>query len=344
MFLDDLVPFWGKQVPHSFFGCHVLRVFLGFSFCHWRVPMKSKMNLCKMIEQFDSEEKCRAYIEMLRWPDGVICMRCQSKKIYRLENRPLLLCASCEHQFSVTVGTIFHDTHLPLEKWFLATFLLCEAKKGMSACQVQRSLGISYKTAWYLCHRIRRAMTEVNPAPLKGTVELDETWIGGKRHWKERTYLLNKIMVLGAIERGGSLRMKAEKRSKNPNQQIVREWINEVTASDAQNLYTDQHPAYFGIQDADTAHESVDHSKGEYVRGAVHTNSIENAWSLFKRSVIGSYHKLSDKHLDAYLDEFEWRFNNRKNPYLFRDTILKLIASSNLEYKELTAQQAEPAA
>jgi transposase-like protein len=132
--------------------------------------------------------------------------------------------------------------------------------------------------------------------------------------------------------------MKVEKRSKNPSQQIIREFIAETTEPDTERIITDEHPAYFGIQDHDTKHESVNHKAKEYVRGDVHTNSIENAWSLFKRSVVGSYHKVSEKHLDAYLDEFEWRFNNRKNPYLFRDTILKLIGSSNLKYKKLTAK------
>jgi transposase-like protein len=297
------------------------------------------MNLVELIERFNSEAKCRAYIELLRWPNGAVCPRCQSKEIYRLENRPLLLCSSCEHQFSVTVGTIFHDTHLPLEKWFIAAYLMCESKKGMSANQLKRTLAISYKTAWHLCHRIRKAMQEVNPTKLSGTVEVDETWIGGKKHWRFRTYLRNKTMVVGAIQRGGPVRMRAEKRAKNPTQKLMREFIAETTEPDTENVYTDEHPVYFGTQDHDTKHESVNHRAKEYVRGDVHTNSIENAWSLFKRSVVGSYHKVSEKHLDAYLDEFEWRFNNRKNPFLFRDTILKLIASSNLEYKKLTANE-----
>jgi transposase-like protein len=293
------------------------------------------MNLVELVQQFADDEKCRAYIEALRWPDGVKCLRCKSEKVYNILKRDQFVCDSCNYQFSATAGTIFHDTHLPLWKWFLATYLMAESKKGMSANQLKRTLAVSYKTAWYLYHRIRKAMQEANPAPLKGTIELDETWVGGKRHWKERTYLRNKTMVLGAIERGGPVRMKAEKRSKNPSQKIIRQWIAEVTAPNAEKLYTDEHPAYFGIQDEDTKHESVDHNKREYARGDVHTNSIENAWSLFKRSVVGSYHKVSEKHLDAYLDEFEWRFNNRKNPYLFRDTILKLIASESLEYKKL---------
>lgn len=295
------------------------------------------MNLVELVQKFADEDKCRAYLEALRWPKGVQCPQCKAEKVYRILKRDQFVCDSCSHQFSATSGTIFHDTHLPLWKWLLAVYLMAESKKGMSANQLKRTLAVSYKTAWYLCHRIRKAMTEANPRPLRGTVELDETWIGGKKHWQQRTYLKNKWMVLGAIERGGPVRMKMEKRSKQPSQKIICEWIKETTAPDTEKLYTDGHPAYFGIADHDTAHESVDHRIKEYVRGDVHTNSIENAWSLFKRSIVGSYHKVSAKHLDAYLDEFEWRFNNRKNPFLFRDTILKLISSPNLEYKMLTS-------
>ncbi len=294
------------------------------------------MNLVELVHQFADDEKCRAYIEALRWPKSMTCPRCKSEKVYSILKRDQFVCDSCSYQFSATAGTIFHDSHLPLWKWFLAAYLMAESKKGMSANQLKRTLAVSYKTAWYLCHRIRKAMQEVNPAKLRGTVEMDETWIGGKKHWRFRTYLRNKTMVVGALQRGGPVRMRAEKRSKHPSQKIIREFIAETTEPDTEKIYTDEHPAYFGIQDHDTKHESVNHKAKEYVRGEVHTNGIENAWSLFKRSVVGSYHKVSEKHLDAYLDEFEWRFNNRKNPYLFRDTILKLITSSNLEYKHLT--------
>ncbi len=300
------------------------------------------MNLVQLVQEFADDSKCRAYIEALRWPEKIACPRCKADKIYPIRERDQFVCDGCSYQFSATAGTIFHDSHLPLWKWFIAVYLMAESKKGMSANQLKRTLKVSYKTAWYLCHRIRKAMTEVNPAPLKGTVELDETYIGGKRHWKNRTYLRNKQMVLGAIERNGPIRLKVEKRSKNASQQIVHEWIKETTSPSVECLMTDGHPAYFGIEDSDTKHESVDHAHREYVRGNAHINSIENAWSLFKRSLIGSYHKVSAKHLDAYLDEFEWRFNNRKNPFLFRDTMLKLIASDKLEYKNLTAE--EPAA
>ncbi|MBZ5701403.1 MAG: IS1595 family transposase [Acidobacteriia bacterium] len=302
------------------------------------------MNLVELLEKFADDEKCRAYLEALRWPDGAMCTRCKSEKVYRILKRDQFVCDSCKYQFSATAGTIFHDSHLPLWKWFLATYFMAESKKGMSANQLKRTLAVSYKTAWYLCHRIRKAMQEANPRPLKGTIELDETWIGGKCHWKNRTYLRNKTMALDAIERGGPIRMKAEKRGKNPSQKMIHQWIAKTAASNAEKLYTNEHAAYFRIHDHNIKHESMNHKEEEYVRGDVHTNSIENAGSLFKRSIVDSYHKVSEKHLDAYLDEFKWRFNNRKNPYLFRDTLLKLIQSPNFKYKELTAQQTEPAA
>ena len=191
-----------------------------------------KMDLMKLMEECDTQEECRVILEELRWPGGVTCPRCKSEKISRIRKRFQYDCDSCRYQFSVTSGTAFHDSHLPLPKWFAAIYLMCESKKGVSANQLKRTLHTGYQTAWYLCHRIRKAMQEVNPPKLKGTVEMDETWIGGKKHWRFRTYLRNKTMVVGAIQRGGPLRMKAEKRSKNPSQQIIREFIAETTEPD----------------------------------------------------------------------------------------------------------------
>jgi len=228
-------------------------------------------------------------------------------------------------------GTIFHDTHLPLPKWFVAIYLMVESKKGISANQMKRTLNVSYKTAWYLCHRIRNAMMEQNPKMLDGIVEVDETWVGGKREHVGHGYKGNKVVAIGAVERDGEARLQ---KIDNREKETLRNFIKSHVASDTKAIYTDDFPAYNGIDDA--KHETVNHSADEWVRGNVNTNSIENVFSLFKRSVMGSYHKVSAKHLDAYLDELEWRFNNRENPYLFRDTLLKLIKSDNLEYKELT--------
>src|SRR5271166_1743390 len=165
------------------------------------------MSLLEMLNKFDTDEKCREILTKLRWPEGVTCPRCKERKVCYLESRKQFECTSCSYQFSVLTGTIFNDTHLPLEKWFAATLLLCEAKKGMSACQVQRTLGISYKTAWFLCHRIRAAMVESQRPMLDGKVEMDETYIGGKNWWQGKNSLhKGKEVVVGIRQRGGELR------------------------------------------------------------------------------------------------------------------------------------------
>jgi transposase-like protein len=300
------------------------------------------MNLTEMIQDFADEAKCRAYLEALRWPKGATCPRCKAEKVYRIVKRDQFLCSSCEYQFSVTVDTIFHDTHLPLVTWFLATFLLCEAKKGMSACQIQRSLGIkTYKTAWYLCHRIRAAMVEADRPKLGGQIEMDETYVGGKGFGiQHRGRGTKKRPVIGIRQRNGELRLF---HAKEVTGRVLEKFLRDNVGEDVDVFFTDELNAYRGVAQRmglTKKHQMVQHGIKEYVRGNAHTNSIESAFSLFKRGLRGSWHKLSSKHLQAYLEEMCFRFNNRKNPYLFRDTILKLIASSNLEYKTLTADNA----
>jgi transposase-like protein len=303
--------------------------------------MKSEaVNLISVIDQFGTDDKCRKCLEHLRWPTGVACPECGSQKISRISTRNTFDCDSCRNQFSVTVGTIFNDTHLPLTKWFFATYVMCESKKGISANQLKRMLGISYKTAWYLCHRIRKAMTETDPDLLSGTVECDETYIGGHRRHVGSGYVDNKTMVLGALQRGGEIRLRVEKRSKRATKEALHQFIKETTDPATERIMTDECPGYEGISDADTKHETVNHRLEEWVRGDVHTNSMEGVWSLFKRSIVGSYHQVSGKHLDAYLDEFEWRFNQRENPYLFRDTLIRMIKSPKMEFKELIKKTA----
>ncbi len=299
-----------------------------------KIP-RQEMDLMRLMAQFDTSEECRAYLEGLRWPDGKPkCPRCNSEKISRIRERNQFDCDSCRYQFSVTAGSIFHDSHLPLPKWFAAVYLMCEARKGVSANQLKRTLGVAYKTAWYLCHRIRKAMEEATPAPLKGTVEVNETFIGGHRRGVGRGNRIGKTLVLGAIERGGEIRLSVEKRR---TRKALHAFIHKNTAPETGRIMTDDWYAYRGIQDADARHETVNHSEEEWVRGDVHTNNIEGVWSLFKRSVVGSYHQVSAKHLDRYLNEFEWRFNGRKNPYLFRDTMMRLLHADALTYQKLTA-------
>ncbi|MDQ3619357.1 MAG: IS1595 family transposase [Actinomycetota bacterium] len=295
---------------------------------------KGDVNLVNLIERFGSEDRCHAYLEQLRWPDGVRCPRCESDKISRITKRRQFDCDSCRYQFSVRVNTIFHDSHLPLWKWFLAVYMMIEAKKGVSANQLKRTLNVSYKTAWYLCHRIRASMHDDTPQILEGTIEVDETYVGGRHKRKNGSVLKNKTMVMGAMERGGSVRFRVERHSKTGTTVLLHKFVGDTTDADS-TIYTDQHLGYKGIDKTGRKHETVDHGAEEWVRADVHTNSVEGVWSLFKRSLVGSYHQLSAKHLDAYLDEFAFRFNNRKNPYLFRDTLLALINEDRLTYKDL---------
>lgn len=305
------------------------------------------MNLPKLFEQFGSEDKCREYLEHLRWPEGPECPKCGGTSISRIESRKLFECnsESCRierqgkggYQFSVTAGTVFHDSHLPLSKWFMAIYLMGESKKGISARQLQRTIAVTYKTAWYLAHRIRSAMEEDSPVPLRGIVEIDETYVGGKKRAGKGSKGgpgrgTKKAMVIGAVERGGEVRFALGDR---PNKATLHAFIHETVADDAEGIFTDAWQAYRGIEDSDTAHKWVSHNQGEYVRGIVHTNTVEGVWSLLKRSIVGSYHQLSVKHLPAYLDEVAFKFNNRDNPFLFRDTMLRLIDGETLPLKEL---------
>jgi transposase-like protein len=302
--------------------------------------MSDSVNLVSLIQQFGNDDKCREYLEALRWNEGIQCPRCDHDKATKIANREQYYCLSCHYNFSVTAGTIFNDSHLPLMKWFLATYLLCESRKGMSANQIKRTLGISYKTAWYLCHRIRAAMKDAEIKPkLDGVVEMDETYVGGHHtgHGRGEAAQENKQVVIGIKQRNGKLRFfHAADASSGTLAQYVRENISE----DVEVLITDSFPGYNKNVIDGRDHEIVNHRRKEYARYengfCITTNGIESAFSLLKRGIIGSWHKVSAKHLQAYLDEMTWRFDNRNNPYLFRDTMMKLIEAPVLEYKKLT--------
>jgi transposase-like protein len=297
--------------------------------------VRSDIDLVKLIERFHDEDECRAYLEELRWPGGIRCPRCHSGKISRIKKRRQFDCDSCRYHFSVTAGTIFHDTHLPLWKWFLGVYLIVDSKKGISANQLRRMLGTTYRTAWHLSHRVRSTFQEVDAQLLKGIIEVDETFVGGEVEGMGRGYKGNKVVVVGAFERGGAIRLQVVR---GRDRETLQGFIRENTAGDTRAIYTDELPSYVGIADEDTEHEAVKHREKEYVRGEVHTNSLENVWSLLKRSIIGSYHQVSAKHLDAYLDELEFRFNNRENPHMFRDAMCKLLVANSLPYEKLIAE------
>jgi transposase-like protein len=301
------------------------------------MTIKAKNSLSSLNVDFDTDAECRQALEELRWPNGVACLKCGSKSISRITTRKQYDCNACRHRFSVTTGTVFNDTHLALPKWFIAVFLMCESKKGISSEQLKRTLGVAKKTAWYLNHRIRKAMSDLHAAQLTGTVEVDETYIGSKRRTRgvgQGNWRPFKQIILGAVERNGRLRMSAGIDNRKVN---LHGFIREQVAEDCPRIYTDELPAYKGIGDENTIHETVNHSAKEYVRGDVHTNTIEGAFGLFKRGLVGSFHQISRKHLDRYLDEFEFRYDNRRNPYLFRDTLQKLVTTEAMPYEQLTA-------
>lgn len=293
------------------------------------------MALLEMLQEYGTDEKCREILTKLRWPEGVTCSRCKERQVCYLESRKQFECASCGYQFSVTTGTIFNDTHLPLEKWFAATYLLCEAKKGMSACQVQRTLGISYKTAWFLCHRIRAAMVESQKPMLDGKVEMDETYIGGKTHDPFR--YANKRPVIGIRQRGGDLRFF---HAKDVRSGTLKKYILENISEDVEVLFTDDAKQYRSAAKhlrQDRRHKTIRHSLKIYVKGDTHTNTVESAFSLLKRGIMGSWHRVSAKHLQAYCEEVAFRFNRRKNSDLFVDTLRHMITAPTLTFERLTA-------
>jgi transposase-like protein len=292
------------------------------------------VNLISLIEQYGNEEKCRDRLEALKWPDGVKCPRCGSDKISRIKKRGQFDCDACRYQFSVTAGTIFHDSHLPLWKWFLAIYLMAESKKGISANQLKRSLKVSYKTAWYLCHRIRKAMEESAHSPqLEGIVEVDETYVGRKYDKRRKRGPWEKQPAIGLLQRQGKFEAKT---TSTTGKQILHGVINDGLTKGSE-IMTDEFAAYKHIDKEGYKHRSVNHRNEEWARGDVYTDGVENAWSLFKRSIVGAYHQISTKHMDAYLDEFEWRFNGRDNAYLFRDTLIRLLNAPKMEFKELIA-------
>jgi len=305
---------------------------------------KQAMDLPQLVSKFSNEDACHAYLEDLRWPDGVACpgrkvdgvrAACGSTKLARLTERRLFECMACGYQFSTRVGTVFEDSKLPLWKWFLAVFLMAESKKGISAKQIQRMLSVTYKTAWFLCHRIRSAMKEENATMLSGTVEVDETFVGGKhRGVGSGHHHPHLTPVVGVVERGGKVRLGVVK---DRTRRTLHRFVKARVSPDAEAIHTDAWQAYRGVGDENTPHKTVNHHRGEWVNGNVHTNTIEGVWSLLDRSIVGAYHKVSKKHLPAYLQEVEFRFNNRSNPYLFRDTVLELVRGEQLEYKRLTA-------
>lgn len=281
------------------------------------------MNLSDIAKVCASEDEAIKWVESIVWPTGEsTCPHCGTvDRAYRLEGkttRPgLWKCGACRQQFTVKVGTIFEDSHLPLSKWLLAIHLMCSSKKGVSASQISRELGITYKSAWHLCHRVRLAMTKEPLASKLGSggeiVEVDETYIGGKLSNNKRTKgrklraAKKKMVVMTLIERNGEVRTVQVRNTKwSTMQAVVRPMV-----ADTAHIMTDQHKSYPGLDERFYKHDTINHSR-EYVRGIIHVNFAESYHSLLKRGIFGTFHHVSERHLSRYLREFEFRWNSRK--------------------------------
>jgi len=317
------------------------------------------MNLIDVAKQFGTPEACNDFLEKMRWPEGVECVHCGSKRVSKyvkqastrqrlsaktgkMETKPvpariLYVCRDCKKQFSVTEGTIFNDTHLPLEKWYMATALMVNAKKGLSALQLKRDLNVAYKTAWFLSHRIRKAMGLVELAdetPLSGTVEADETYMGSKKYDKRRHRpKYGKEPVFGIVERDG--RAKTWHVTNPVNRYKVIDKIQDNISIEADAVYTDESRLYERMPENVTKHEIVNHSAKEWVRGDAHTGTIDGYWGLLKRGIIGSYHQVSIKHLSRYVAEFQVKWNHRKAQDIFVLVIAALVIGTALPYAAL---------
>jgi transposase-like protein len=305
------------------------------------------MNLTDPI--FTCADKARAHLERTRWPHGPVCPHCgvvnEATAIKGKSARAgLYQCnvGGCREQFTITVGTVFERSKVPLNKWLLATYLMASSKKGISAHQIGRTLGVTYKTAWFMCHRIREAMTENNPAPLGGpdrTVEADETFVGGKeknKHANKRKYHRGagaKQAVVTLVERDGRARSF---HVANVNAKTLRPIIM-TSVHRTSHLMTDGAGLYIKPGQEFANHTAVDHARGEYVRGKGHSNTAENFFSILKRGIIGTFHHVSEAHLKRYLAEFDFRYSYRVglgvNDAQRTDEALRGIGGKRLMYR-----------
>lgn len=279
------------------------------------------MNLLQLFTKFQDNQQAIEYLEQIRWSKEIICVYCNSNKTckHKEQNKTRWQCWNCKKSFSVTVGTIFHHSHVPLNKWFMLIALMLNAKKGLSSLQASRDLGIPQVTTWSMMHRIRNAMATDQGELLKGIVEMDECYIGGKPRKENkkddddskgnpRGRGTKKEAVVGAVERKGNV--KVEQVSKMMlNAKGLLAFVRKNMDITETLLVTDEYTGYNNMNDK-VAHYSVNHSR-EYVKGDIHTNTIESFWAILKRGITGQFHKVSKKHLQKYLNEFEYRYNRR---------------------------------
>ena len=300
-------------------------------------------SIVDLMDKFNDEGACEKHLQKILWHDTEFCPHCGTTKIYHLKGGRRFRCSGCKKDFSIKTGTIFHDSKIPLRKWFLAIYLLTTHKKSMSSYQLARDIKVTQKTAYFMLQRIREAVKNENfLAPLEGTVEVDETFIGGRernKHASKRTEgtqgrsLKTKEPVIGMVERETG-RVKAERISNVDRSTVEQKLLQHVNIGS--RVISDEWRAYRKLKEF-YKHERVNHSKEEYVRGDVHTNTIEGFWAILKRSIYGVHHFVSAKHLQRYINEQAFRYNNRKNHTFMFNLILSRISGKKLSCRELTA-------
>jgi transposase-like protein len=307
--------------------------------------------LIQAIRYYSDLDRCQEILVAARWPEGVTCPTCGSDSVVYLKTQKRWQCRGkhTRRQFSVKVGTIFEDSPIKLDKWFTAIWLITAAKNGISSYEIHRAIGVTQKTAWFMLHRIRLAMSSGSFAKLSGAVEVDETYVGGKvanmskakrsRMKGKSTGFAGKVAVLGLLERNteGSSRVRAKVIKNNKKPVLQNEVRNHVESGSS--IYSDALASYTGINAFGYDHEFIDHSEA-YVRGAVHTNGLENFWSLLKRAIKGTYVAVDPVHLFRYVDEQAYRFNNRKDTDAGRFAgALDSVSGRRITYKELIGAQ-----
>jgi hypothetical protein len=288
-----------------------------------------QMTIAEWETAFPTDDACKLYLAEHRWPAFVVCPRCGNPEVKPHAQSFNWVCYACGtgndgYRFSVLVNTIFENTNKPLRQWFRVIHFMLTSKKGISALQIHRMMGFgSYRTAWYMCHRIRAGMANEDFRKLMGIVEVDETFVGGlakNKHIDKRGkgggtggIGSGKIPVVGAVQRKGKVVARV---IENVRADTLTAFVRGAVSEKVSLLCTDQWVGYHPL-DKDYPHGVVDHAKGQYVVGAIHTQTIEGFWSIFKRGVVGTFHKVSAKYLPLYVAEFQFRYNNRENADIF---------------------------
>jgi transposase-like protein len=289
--------------------------------------------LAEFLSFFKDEETCRKYFEQMRFKDGDFCPHCKHDKIMRFSDGKRYRCDKCKKDFTIKTGTLFGESKIPMQKWFIAIYLLTTRKKGISSIELSEQVGVSQKTAWFMDHRIRDAFQQ-GKGKLSGIVEVDETYIGGK-HRRSQGFK-KKAPIFGMTERDGKI-----KAFHVPSREthIILGQLKKHINKDKTYLMSDEAQVYKKLLKLGYQRSAVKHGKGTYVRGNVHTNSIESFWALVKRQYHGTHHTMSKKHLQRYIDEIAYRFNHRGESMadIFADAVTRVSRRGKMSYKKLTA-------